>query len=176
MGPHQATRSRPKGLTLGILGLGGIGSAVAKRAAPFGLKLQYHNQSPARASAMSRLNLGNDEPKYDTALDWEEGNRYDERKHIIINTARGPIIDESALVQGLERGKIWSVGLDVFEQEPEIHPGLMKNENAILLPHIGTATIDTRKCMEVTMLDNVKNGLFHKQLLTPVPEHAQAAR
>ncbi|CAI6089159.1 unnamed protein product [Clonostachys chloroleuca] len=188
----------PKGLTLGILGLGGIGSAVAKRAVPFGLKLQYHNQSPARASVMSRLNLGDNEPKYVT---FEEllhtsdiisvhvplsartrhliGKKEIEMMKeniIIINTARGLIIDESALVEGLERGKIWSVGLDVFEQEPEIHPGLIKNENAILLPHIGTATIDTRKCMEVTMLDNVKNGLFHKQLLTPVPEHAQTAR
>lgn len=156
----------PKGLTLGILGMGGIGSAVARRAAPFDVKLQYHNRSPATPADIRRLNLGDNGIEYVT---FEELLRTSDiisvhvplsaktthligKKEIdmmkdnviIINTARGPVIDESALVQGLESGKIWSAGLDVFEREPEIHPGLIKNENVVLLPHIGTATVDTR--------------------------------
>ncbi|KAJ5805366.1 hypothetical protein N7474_011253 [Penicillium riverlandense] len=189
----------PEGLVLGILGLGGIGSAVAKRAASFDLRLQYHNQSPVSASVMSRLSLdAADEPKY---VSFEELLRTSDiisvhvplspktihligKKEIdmmkdnaiIINTARGPVIDESALVGGLESGKIWSAGLDVFEREPNIHPELMTNENVILLPHIGTATVDTRKRMEATMLENVRNSLIHKQLLTPIPELEQTGR
>ena len=63
---------------------------------------------------------------------------------IIVNTARGPIIDEAALVDALKSRKVWTAGLDVFEEEPKIHPGLLENENVVLLPHIGTATFETQ--------------------------------
>ena len=63
---------------------------------------------------------------------------------VIVNTARGALIDEAALVDALKSGKVWTVGLDVFEEEPKIHPGLLECENAVLLPHVGTATYETQ--------------------------------
>lgn len=156
----------PNGLLLGVLGMGGIGRAFAKRAAAFDLKLQYHNRSPAKTTDICKLNIGGHAPRY---VDWDTLLRtsdiisvhlplsastkgclgpqeFDKMKDgvIIINTARGPIIDEAALVQALNTGKVWSAGLDVYEREPQIHPALLENDRVILLPHIGTATIDTR--------------------------------
>lgn len=89
---------------------------------------------------------------------------------VIVNTARGPIIDEAALVDALNSGKVGAAGLDVFEEEPKIHPGLLENTNAVLLPHIGTATWETQKDMEVLVLDNLKSAIEGKGLLTRVPE------
>lgn len=154
----------PDGLVLGILGLGGIGTATAKRAAAFGFKLQYHNRKP-----IDGLEAHFPSSNIPTYVDFEKlietsdiisihvplspltkGMIGDaELSHmkdgvIIINTARGRIIDEAALVRGLESGKVWSVGLDVYENEPDVHPGLLKHPGAVLLPHIGTATVDTQ--------------------------------
>lgn len=89
---------------------------------------------------------------------------------VVINTARGPIIDEAALVDALASGKVFSAGLDVFEEEPKIHPGLLENDNVVLLPHIGTATWETQKEMEILVLDNLRSAIEGKGLLTQVPE------
>lgn len=89
---------------------------------------------------------------------------------VIVNTARGPIIDEAALVDALKSGKVGAAGLDVFEEEPKIHPGLLQNENAVLLPHIGTATWETQKDMELLVLDNLRSAIEGQGLLTRVPE------
>jgi lactate dehydrogenase-like 2-hydroxyacid dehydrogenase len=89
---------------------------------------------------------------------------------VIVNTARGPIIDEAALVEALDSGKVFSAGLDVFEEEPKIHPGLLKNPNAVLLPHVGTSTWETQKDMELLVIENLKSALDGKGLITPVPE------
>lgn len=149
----------PKNKVLGILGMGGIGSAVAKRAKAFGMKIQYHNrrQLPAneeegakyvsfeellKTSDVLSLNLSLNastkhiisKPQFDMMKDGV----------IVINTARGPLIDEAALVDALKSRKVWTAGLDVFEEEPKIHPGLLEDENVVLLPHIGTATFETQ--------------------------------
>jgi D-3-phosphoglycerate dehydrogenase len=87
-----------------------------------------------------------------------------------VNTSRGPIIDEAALVKGLESGKISSVGLDVFEKEPTIQPGLLNNPRAVLLPHTGTMTVDMQRKMEVLVIDNVKSAPSAGKLLTKVPD------
>ncbi|CAI7619825.1 unnamed protein product [Penicillium pancosmium] len=156
----------PKGLILGILGMGGIGMATAKRAAAFDLKLQYHNRVPVNNLVKEALGACGVKPTYVTfeeliltsdiisihlpLSDQTRGiigaQEIGKMKQgvIIINTARGPIINEEDLVRGLESGKIWSAGLDVFEEEPRVHPELLCNENVVLLPHIGTATVDTR--------------------------------
>lgn len=89
---------------------------------------------------------------------------------VIINTARGPIIDESALVDALKSGKVFSAGLDVFEEEPKIHPGLVENENVVLLPHIGTATWETQRDMELLVLENLKSAIEGKGLVTQFTE------
>ena len=89
---------------------------------------------------------------------------------VIVNTARGPIIDEAALVDALNSGKVFSAGLDVFEEEPKIHPGLLENEKAVLLPHLGTSTWETQKDMELLVLENLKSAIEGKGLITPIPE------
>lgn len=154
----------PDGLTLGILGMGGIGRATARRAAAFGFRLQYSNEA---AVPGLRAELGLDhEPAF---MSTDELLRTSDvisihvpllpstrclindrsiaamkRGVVIVNTARGPIIDEAALVRGLESGQVGSVGLDVFENEPRIQPGLLNCPRAVLLPHIGTMTVDTQ--------------------------------
>lgn len=89
---------------------------------------------------------------------------------IIVNTARGPIIDEAALVDALESGKVFSAGLDVFEEEPKIHSGLMGNENVVLLPHVGTSTWETQRDMELLVLENLRSAVEGRGLVTQVAE------
>ncbi|KAK4093946.1 hypothetical protein Purlil1_1437 [Purpureocillium lilacinum] len=180
----------PDDLTLGILGMGGIGTATAKRAAAFGFKLQYHNRTPVanldeqfRGQSVPRyvsfdqllrtsdvisvhLPLG---PATQGLIGAEQLNMMKDGV-IIVNTARGAIIDEAALVGSLESGKVWSVGLDVFEKEPAVHPGLLKHPGAVLLPHVGTATVDTQRRMEALVIDNVRSAITKGRLVTQVDE------
>ena len=149
----------PKNKTLGILGMGGIGSAVAHRAKAFGMKIQYHNrnQLPAneengakyvsfeellKTSDVLSLNLALN-PSTTHIIGKEQFNTMKDGV-IIVNTARGALIDEAALVDALKSGKVWTCGLDVFEEEPKIHPGLLECERAVLLPHVGTGTYETQ--------------------------------
>lgn len=155
-----------EGKTLGILGMGGIGSAVARRAVGFGLTVQYHNRKPV--SEEKAAAAGN--PRYVETLDellrtsdvlsvhlpLTEKTRHTIGKRelgimktgvTIVNTARGAVLDEQALVDALADGdRVWSVGLDVFEGEPAVHPKLVADERVMLLPHIGTATLETQVC------------------------------
>lgn len=91
---------------------------------------------------------------------------------IIINTARGAVMDEAALVEALESGHVSSVGLDVFEEEPKVHPGLLNNPNVMLLPHMGTYTVETMEKMEEWCISNVRSALESGALRSPVPEQA----
>lgn len=156
----------PHHLTLGILGMGGIGTATAKRAAALGFTMQYHNRNPV--ADLDRHFPSQDVPRYvsfDHLIKTSDvisihlplgpatkgligKNELSAMRDgvVIVNTARGAIIDEAALAESLESGKVWSVGLDVFEKEPEINPKLMEHPGAVLLPHIGTATTDTQVC------------------------------
>jgi lactate dehydrogenase-like 2-hydroxyacid dehydrogenase len=86
----------------------------------------------------------------------------------LVNTARGPVVDEPALVRALEDGVIAGAGLDVFEREPEVHPGLLKLENVVLVPHLGSATIETRTAMATLAAENVVSVLSGEPPLTPV--------
>ena len=90
---------------------------------------------------------------------------------IIINTARGGLIDEDALLAGLESKKIASVGLDVFEGEPNVNPKLLKYKQCVYLPHIGTMTVETNRKMELLVLENVKAALESGNLVTPIAEN-----
>ena len=89
---------------------------------------------------------------------------------VIINTARGAVMDEAALVAALASGQVGSCGLDVFENEPEIHPGLVANPRVLLLPHMGTWTKETQLAMEQWAISNVRAALEKGRLRSPVPE------
>ncbi|KAI4152593.1 MAG: hypothetical protein L6R39_001771 [Caloplaca ligustica] len=177
----------PAGKILGILGMGGIGSAFALRAAPFGFQLQYHNRNPVGHSSSNLTNAKyvsfeelirtsdvisihlplNDATK---GLIGREEFQMMKEGVVIVNTARGKIIDEGALVEALEQGKVFAAGLDVYENEPEIHPGLIKHDDVVLMPHIGTATVETQRKMELLVIDNIRSVLETDCLLTPVVE------
>ncbi|KAH8719490.1 D-isomer specific 2-hydroxyacid dehydrogenase [Phaeosphaeriaceae sp. PMI808] len=175
----------PKNKTLGILGMGGIGSAVAHRAKAFGMKIQYHNrhqlpaakEDGAKYVSFEELLKTSDVLSLNLALNPSTTHIIGKEQFVqmkdgvvIVNTARGPLIDEAALVDALKSGKVWTCGLDVFEEEPKIHPGLLECENAVLLPHVGTATFETQRDMELLVLDNLKSAILHERLLTQVPE------
>ena len=89
---------------------------------------------------------------------------------ILVNTARGALINEIDLVKALGSGKVASAGLDVFENEPKVEEGLLKNEKVVLLPHIGTNTWETQKDMELLVLHNLESAVDKGELLTPIPE------
>ncbi|KAL1632759.1 hypothetical protein SLS58_011340 [Diplodia intermedia] len=178
----------PRQKTLGILGMGGIGRAVAVRAAAFGMKIHYHNRS--RLPESTEAAAGNAKyVSFDELLSTSDvislnlglsaatrhiigPKEFAKMKDgvVIVNTARGPVMDEAALVDALDSGKVWSAGLDVFEEEPKIHPGLLKNENVVLLPHIGTGTFETQRDMELLVLENLRLGVQQGTLKTQVPE------
>ncbi|CAF9903884.1 MAG: hypothetical protein GOMPHAMPRED_000596 [Gomphillus americanus] len=170
----------PLGKTIGILGLGGIGTAFAERAMAFGFKIQYHNRKPVECSKAKYVSF--DEllatsdvisihlPLNDTTRHIISHKEFAAMKPgaVIINTARGAIIDENALVEALKSDKIWSIGLDVFETEPKVHPELLKDDRVMLLPHIGSATLETRKAMEIQVMDNIDSAFQHDKLVNPV--------
>lgn len=89
---------------------------------------------------------------------------------VIVNTARGAVMDEAALVAALESGQVANAGLDVFENEPQIHPGLVANENILLIPHMGTYTVETETKMEEWAISNVRAALLDGKLKSIVPE------
>ncbi|KAF2264185.1 hypothetical protein CC78DRAFT_533413 [Lojkania enalia] len=175
----------PKNKVLGILGMGGIGSAVATRAKAFGMKIQYHNrrqlppseEDGAKYVSFEELLKTSDVLSLNLSLNASTKHiigkeQFDMMKDgiIIINTARGPLIDETALVDALKSRKVWTAGLDVFEEEPKIHPGLLDDDNVVLLPHIGTATFETQRDMELLVLDNLASSIREGKLITQVPE------
>ena len=89
---------------------------------------------------------------------------------VLVNTARGAVIDEAALVKALNSGKVFSCGLDVYEDEPKIHPGLIDNPHVTLLPHVGTWTVETQTEMELWNIGNVRAALEREELNSLVPE------
>lgn len=155
----------PYGKTLGILGMGGIGRNFAAKARAFGMKIQYYNRkrlSPELEDGAEYVNfktLLSTSDVISLNLSLSKATEHiigkDElalmkRGVTIVNTARGKLIDESALVDALNDGdRIWSAGLDVFENEPAVHPGLVENPRVFLLPHIGTLTFETRVSLDI---------------------------
>lgn len=175
----------PKDKVLGILGMGGIGAAVAERAKAFGMRIQYHNrrqldarqEDGAKYVSFDELLGTSDVLSLNLSLNASTRHiigkpEFDKMKDgiVIVNTARGPLMDEAALVDALESGKVWSAGLDVFEEEPKIHPGLLEAQNVVLLPHMGTATFETQREMELFGLENLELALLRNELVTQVPE------
>ena len=175
-----------QGKTLGVIGLGAIGQATARRARAFGMEIVYHgrHRAPEEVEAelggARRLELDEllaiaDVVSIHSPLTPETHHMIDARRlelmrpdAYLVNTARGPIVDEAALVQALSDRQIAGAGLDVFEREPEVHPGLLELDNAILVPHLGSATIETRTAMAMLAAENAIAVVHGETPPTPV--------
>lgn len=161
-----------QGKTLGVVGLGKIGQATARRARAFGMEVVYAGRRPAAAEVEAELGARfvpleellatADVVSLHCPLSAETRHLIDaaalermKRSAFLINTTRGPVVDEAALVEALRAGTIAGAGLDVFEREPEVHPGLLELENVVLIPHLGSATVETRTAMAVLAAENV---------------------
>jgi glyoxylate reductase len=172
--PNWMLGHRIWGKRLGIIGMGRIGQAVARRAKAFGLQIHYHNRKPVHPQIEHDLG----------AIYWESLDQMLARMDIvsvncphtpatyhllsarrlqlmkptayIVNTARGEVIDENALARLLETGKLAGAGLDVFEREPAVNPKLLKQKNVLLLPHMGSATLEGRIDMGEKVIINIK--------------------
>jgi lactate dehydrogenase-like 2-hydroxyacid dehydrogenase len=174
------------GKTLGIIGLGAIGRATARRARAFGMEVAYAGRRRAAEEVERELGgarylsleelLGSADvvsihcpltPETHHLLNAERLTHMRPEAYLI-NTARGPIVDEAALVEALRAGGIAGAALDVFEHEPELHPGLRELDNVFLAPHLGSATIETRTAMAVLAARNVGAVLSGQRALTPV--------
>ena len=191
-GPMMLLGGDVHGKTLGIVGFGRIGAAVARRAAGFGMRDLKAEAGDGRAegdsaAAAKRADLDallresdfvslhvplipGPPPKGTRHLISARSLALMKPTACLVNTSRGPVVDEAALADALKAGRIFAAGLDVYEQEPEVHPALLACENAVLLPHLGSATVETRARMAVVAAENLLAGLQGKRppnLLNP---------
>jgi hydroxypyruvate reductase len=173
--------SRVWGKRLGILGCGQIGEAIAKRAQGFRMTMGYHNRrrrddlsfdyfdSPVSlaqwADVLMVVVTGG--PQTEKLVDQAVLQALGPQGYLI-NVARGSVIDEPALIQALQTKAIAGAGLDVFVEEPQVPPAFMELNNAVLLPHVGSGTHETRRAMEDLVFDNVEAFFRNGRLLTPV--------
>ena len=174
------------GSTLGIIGMGRIGQAIARRGAlGFGMKVIYHNRSrlPAADEAAVGARYVSKEELLRTADHVVLVVPYSAESHhtigaaelalmkptaTLVNIARGGIVDDAALARALREGRIAAAGLDVFEGEPKVHPDLLTVPNVVLTPHIGSATVPTRKAMANLAADNLIGYLAQGRAVTPL--------
>lgn len=185
-GPKLFTGPDAWGKRIGIVGLGRIGQAVARRARGFGMEVVYYNRSRkeyaekelgARRVELEELLETSDFVSIHTPLT-------DETRHLIgaeelgkmkpeavlVNTSRGPVVDEAALAGALAEGSIFAAGLDVYEEEPKVHPKLLELENVVLAPHIGSGSIETREKMAVLSAENIRAVLKGEPPKSPVDQ------
>jgi glyoxylate reductase len=174
-----------QGLTLGVIGMGAIGEALATRAKAFGMNIVYHNRRAvdpqieaelgARRVALEDLLATSDIVSLHCPYSADTHHLIDaaalarmKPTAYLVNTARGPIVDEAALVDSLTSGRIAGAALDVFEHEPHVHPGLIGLDNVVLVPHLGSATVETRAAMATLAARNVAAVLAGESPVTPV--------
>lgn len=172
-----------RGRSVGLLGLGRIGQAIARRFAGFGVAVAYHARHPVEGAAL---------PYYSTPVELAAASDIlvvvvpggaatrrlvDARvlaalgpDGVLVNVARGSVVDEAALIAALESGAILAAGLDVYEAEPDVPEQLVTMEQVVLLPHVGSATGHTRNAMAMLVVDNLKAWFANGAPLTPVPE------
>ena len=182
--PEQLLGLELRGRTLGLLGAGRIGQAVGRHAPAFGLRVLYVARTPKpdfeRDTGATRVDIGGllaesdivslhapSTPETKGIINSDTLARM-KRGAILINTARGDLVREEALAAALERGHLGAAGLDVYTDEPAIHPRLLAAPRTVLLPHIGSATAETRRQMAAIAVANVQAVLSGKPPLTPV--------
>jgi lactate dehydrogenase-like 2-hydroxyacid dehydrogenase len=162
--------------TLGILGMGRIGQAVARRGLGFEMRILYHDARRATAQVEKELSLEFVEqdrllreadfvslhvpllPETNHLIGAEQL-RMMKPTAILVNTSRGAVVDEAALAEALEQRVIAGAGIDVFEREPQVHPGLLKLQNVVLTPHIASASVETRRKMSMMAAENAVAAL-----------------
>ncbi len=185
-GPKQLTGPDVWGKTLGIIGLGRIGQALGRRAKGFDMALVYHDQYRnedaeselgARYVELEELLRTSDFVSIHTPLTPETkhligAEELDSMKPeaVLVNTSRGPVVDEAALAEALAERRIFAAGLDVYENEPEVNAQLLELENVVLAPHIGSASIETRDKMAALAAENLAAVLQGERPKTPVNE------
>ena len=173
-----------KGKQLGLVGVGRIGRAVAARAPAFGMRVVYSEPRDidlpnSENMSLDRLLNTSDVVSLHVPLLPETRHLIDrkaltrmKRSAYLINTARGPVVDEEALAWALQQHLIAGAALDVYENEPAVHPDLLKLDNVLLVPHLASATTETRTAMAELAADNVVAVLSGRPPLTPVPDGA----
>ncbi|EDO19104.1 hypothetical protein Kpol_2000p72 [Vanderwaltozyma polyspora DSM 70294] len=176
----------PEGKTVGVLGLGGIGRAIVKRLQPFGFKkFIYHNrtrlfpelENGCEYVSFNELLAQSDVISINVPLNANTRHLVNEEAInkmkdgvVLVNTARGAVIDEQAMIKHLKTGKIRSVGLDVFEHEPEVPQELLDMPQVVATPHMGTYCVETLRNMEIHVVDNSKSALKTGKVISLVPE------
>ncbi len=186
-GPLQFLGADLYGKQLGIYGMGRIGQALAERAAGFNMRIIYHTPRPlpprreaeltAWYASRETLLTRSDFISIHCPLNEQTHHAFGAKEFkqmranaVLVNTARGPVVDEAALADALKSGEIAAAGLDVYEEEPKVHPALLECPNAVLLPHIGSATEATRGKMAGLAADNIiakLNGQRPGNLVNP---------
>lgn len=167
---HQYLGVELSGTTLGLVGYGGIGQAVARRASGFGMRVLHHTRRPTGVEGWTgeldqllgqadfvSLHVPLTSATYHLIGSREL--RAMKETSVLVNTSRGPVVDEAALATALHDGQIFAAGLDVYEDEPRVHAALLDAPRTVLLPHIGSATTRARTAMARLALDSVRTAL-----------------
>ncbi|CAH0046510.1 unnamed protein product [Clonostachys solani] len=176
----------PKGMTLGIVGMGGIGKHVARKAQVFNMQVKYHNRTQlsleeeakygaSYANSMGELLSQSDVVSINCPLNEKTVGLVGEKEFsqmkdgvFFINTARGPIVDEEALINALKSGKVARAGLDVFDGEPKINPYFIECDRCTIQPHLGGLTDGAWKAAEIECLENIKSLFSSGKPVAPV--------
>ncbi len=182
-GGYPLSRATLRNRTVGLIGMGRIGAAVARRLDAFGVPVVYHTRQPRHELPYRHypklLEMARD---VDTLIVIVPGGPTTHHlidaavldtlgpEGILINIARGSVVDEAALIEALKQRKILAAGLDVFAKEPHVPADLLAMENVVLLPHVGSASAFTREKMDQLIVDNLIAWAADKAPLTPVPE------
>ena len=156
-----------RGATLGVVGYGRIGRAVARRAAGFDMAVLHHSRTPTGepgfVAELEELLATADVVSLHVPLTASTRHLLDRRRlalmkttAVLVNTSRGPVVDEEALAEALEEGRLFAAGLDVYEREPAVHPRLLAAPRTVLLPHVGSATVATRTAMARLACESVR--------------------
>jgi lactate dehydrogenase-like 2-hydroxyacid dehydrogenase len=184
--PEKSYRLSPGSLqdrTVGMVGMGRIGQAIARRVEACGVPVVYHSRSPAAGvSNKHHANLIEMAKAVDTLIVITPGGASTNNlinadvlealgpRGVLINVARGSVVDEEALIAALKNGTILAAGLDVFANEPHVPDALRTMDNVVLLPHVASASVTTRDAMDQLIVDNLSNWFAGKPPLTPVAE------
>ena len=181
--PYPLSKATLRDRTVGLVGMGRIGRAIARRLDAFGVPVVYHARHPnSEVSYRHYPSLVAMAREVDVLLTILPGGAATQNiinaevlaalgpNGILINMARGSVVDDKALIDALKTGKIMAAGLDVFVKEPEVPKELMTTDNVVLFPHLGSASVYTRTKMDQLVVDNLLSWFAGKGPLTPVPE------